>query len=146
MLVVGAAMLTFAFLGEGMVWLAVAVGAVSGLAGGGLDVIFPSLQADVIDTDEHRTGERKEGVYFAAWHFAAKTAVGISGMVVAFLLSASGFRPNAVQTPEALFTIRLLTGGMPLLCFTAGTLVFLRFRLTRSAHVEVRAALDRRAG
>jgi GPH family glycoside/pentoside/hexuronide:cation symporter len=144
MVVVGVTLLGFAFIGEGMIAAAVAIVAFAGVAGGGLDVIFPSLQADVIDTDEHLTGERKEGVYFAAWHFAAKTAVGISGMVVGLLLQASGFQPNVAQSEEALFTIRMLIGGMPLLCFGAGTLVFLRFRLTREAHAEIRAEIDRR--
>jgi GPH family glycoside/pentoside/hexuronide:cation symporter len=143
MAIIGAALLGFAFVGEGMVGVAVAVAACAGAAGGGLDVLFPSLQADVIDTDEHLTGDRKEGVYLAAWHFAAKTAVGISGMFVGFLLSASGFQPNAVQSEQALWTIRLLIGGMPLLCFGAGSLVFLRFRLTKAASAEIRAALDR---
>jgi GPH family glycoside/pentoside/hexuronide:cation symporter len=143
MAVIGLALLGFIFVGKNMVGVSVAVASFAGAAGGGLDVLFPSLQADVIDTDEHLTGERKEGVYLAAWHFAAKTAVGISGMIVGFLLSASGFRPNVEQSEQALSMIRLLMGGMPLLCFAAGSLVFLRFRLTKAAHAEIRKALDR---
>jgi GPH family glycoside/pentoside/hexuronide:cation symporter len=145
MAVIGAALLGFGFVGKGMVGISVAVAAIAGAAGGGLDVLFPSIQADVIDTDEHLTGERKEGMYLAAWHFAAKTAVGISGMIVGFLLSASGFRPNAEQSEQALFMIRLLMGGMPLLCFSAGSLVFLRFNLTKARHAQIRAELDQRA-
>jgi GPH family glycoside/pentoside/hexuronide:cation symporter len=128
-----------------MIATAVVVASCGGVAGGGLDVLFPSLQADVIDTDEFTTGERKEGVFLAAWHFAAKTAVGISGMLVGFLLSASGFRPNVAQSDEALFMIRLLIAGMPMVCFSAGSLLFLRFRLTRTAHAEIRRELDTRA-
>jgi GPH family glycoside/pentoside/hexuronide:cation symporter len=144
MAVVGAALLCFTFVGQGMIGIAIVVAAIGGAAGGGLDVLFPSIQADVIDTDEHLTGERKEGVYLAAWHFAAKTAVGISGMIVGFLLSASGFEPNVPQSEQALLMIRILIGGMPLLCFGAGSLVFLRFRLTRETHAGIRTELDRR--
>jgi Na+/melibiose symporter-like transporter len=32
----------------------------------------------------------------------------------------------------------------PLVCFGIGVLIFLRFRLTREAHAEIRAALDER--
>jgi Na+/melibiose symporter-like transporter len=64
---------------------------------------------------------------------------------VGFLLSASGFRPNAEQSEQALFMIRLLMGGMPLLCFSAGSLVFLRFNLTKARHAQIRAELDQRA-
>lgn len=144
MVVVGVVMFAFLFVGEGMVPAAVALVAVAGAAGGCLDVILPSIQADVIDTDELRTGERKEGIYFAAWHFVAKTAIGISGMCVGLVLSASGFRPNEAQSPEALFSLRLLMGAAPLAFYAAGTLVFLRFSLTRAVHAEVRASLDRR--
>ncbi len=142
MAMVGVSLLGFAFVGEGMIGVSVAVAGFAGAAGGALDVLFPSLQADVIDTDEHLTGERKEGVYLAAWHFVSKTGVGLSGMIVGFLLSASGFEPNVAQGPESLFMIRLLMGGLPLLCFGAGSLIFLRFRLTRAGHAEIRAALD----
>ena len=142
MAMVGVSLLGFAFVQEGIIGASVAVAGFAGAAGGALDVLFPSLQADVIDTDEHLTGERKEGVYLAAWHFVSKTGVGLSGMIVGFLLSASGFQPNVAQSPEALFMIRLLMGGLPLLCFGAGSLIFLRFRLTRAGHAEIRAALD----
>jgi len=145
MAVVGAALLGFAFVGHGMIAASVVVASCAGAAGGGLDVFFPSLQADVIDTDEFATGERKEGVFLAAWHFAAKTAVGISAMLAGFLLSASGFQPNVEQNEAAIFMIRLLIGGLPLLCFGAGSLLFLRFRLTRDAHAEIRRELDLRA-
>jgi len=145
MCVVALAMMGFLFVQRGM-WLpTLVVAGLAGAAGGCLDVVLPSLQADVIDTDEFRTGERKEGVFFAAWHFAAKTAVGLSGMVVGFLLQSARFVPNAVQEEGALWMIRALTGGFPLLCFGAGTLVFLGFALTREAHASVRLALDARS-
>jgi GPH family glycoside/pentoside/hexuronide:cation symporter len=116
-----------------------------GAAGGGADVIFPSLQADVIDWDEHRTGERKEGVYFAAWNFVAKTALGLAGIVTGFVLGASGFVPNQEQTETARLAIRGLMSGWPLLCYGLGALLFLRFALTRASHAEIRRALDSRA-
>jgi GPH family glycoside/pentoside/hexuronide:cation symporter len=60
------------FVGEGDHVLLFTLAAAGGAVSGALDVIMPSLQADVIDYDELRTGERKEGVYFAAWHLAEK--------------------------------------------------------------------------
>jgi GPH family glycoside/pentoside/hexuronide:cation symporter len=115
-----------------------------GFSSGGADVVFPSLEADVIDYDEYRTGERKEGMYFAAWHFAAKTAIGAAAMLTGFVLAASGFEPNTAQAESARFAIRALMSLFPLVCFGIGVLIFLRFRLTREAHAEIRAALDER--
>jgi GPH family glycoside/pentoside/hexuronide:cation symporter len=115
--------------------------AAGGFLAGGLDVIMPSLQADVIDWDEHRTGERKEGVYFAAWHLAEKLALGVAAAVTGLALTASGFVPNAEQGAEALFAMRLLLSLFPLCCYAAGALLFVRFGLDRAAHARVQQEL-----
>ncbi|UCE85335.1 MAG: MFS transporter [Deltaproteobacteria bacterium] len=144
MCVVSLAMGALGFMGEGDL---VGVTLVAGLAGGAgacLDVLFPSIQADVIDYDELRTGERKEGMYFAAWSFAFKTASGLAGMLVGFLLGASGFEPNVEQTQSTKWAIRALMSGIPFFCYSAGLLVFMRFGLSRSLHAEIRSAIDAR--
>jgi GPH family glycoside/pentoside/hexuronide:cation symporter len=145
MCVVGLAMGALAFMGEGDLAGVIAIAAVAGGAGACLDVMFPSIQADVIDYDELRTGQRKEGMYFAVWNFAFKTASGLAAMLVGFLLGASGFEPNVEQTEFAKRAIRALMSGIPFLCYSAGILVFWRFGLTRRAHAEIRAAIDARS-
>jgi GPH family glycoside/pentoside/hexuronide:cation symporter len=113
---------------------------------GALDVIMPSLQADVIDWDELRTGERKEGVYFAAWHLTEKLALGVAAGATGLALAASGFVPNQPQGGSALLAMRLLLSLFPLACFSAGALVFLRFGLDRSAHARVQSELGATRG
>jgi GPH family glycoside/pentoside/hexuronide:cation symporter len=120
--------------------------AAGGFVGGALDVLMPSLQADVIDWDELRTGERKEGVYFAAWHLAEKLALGIAAAVTGAALAASGFVPNRPQGDTAILALRLLLSLFPLVCFTAGALCFVRFGLDRAAHAHVRRELDAARG
>ncbi len=146
MAMVGVALGGLGFLGAGdftPFYLLVGLG---GAAGAGLDVLLPSIQADVVDWDELRTGERKEGVYFSLWHFAAKVAAGIAGLGVGLVLQASGFVPNQPQGPGAELAMRVLMSGVPFVCYGAGALVFLRFGLTRAAHAELRLALDSRTG
>jgi GPH family glycoside/pentoside/hexuronide:cation symporter len=113
-----------------------------GFAAGALDVLLPSLQADVIDWDELRTGERKEGVYFAAWHLAEKLATGIAAAATGAALSGSGFAPNQAQGESALLAMRLMLSIFPLACYGAGALLFLRFGLSRAEHAFVRERLD----
>ncbi len=145
MLMSALAMGSIYWIGEGQLVLMLALAGLGGFSGGGADVVFPSLEADVIDCDEYRTGERKEGMYFAAWHFAQKTAVGGAAMLTGFALSASGFEANAVQNERALFTIRALMSLFPVVCYGLGVLLFLRFRLDRATHAAIRADLDARA-
>lgn len=145
MCIVGGALFSMGFLGEGDMVGVMVVAAIAGVATGGLDTLFPSLQADVVDFDELRTDERKEGVYFAAWHFAAKTALGISGMLCGLALAATGYEAGARQPDDVIFTIRLLMSGVPLITYGAGIALFRRFALTREAHADMRRELDRRA-
>ncbi len=132
------------FFGPGDLWLAIGVVSFAGFAAGASDVLFPSLQADVIDVDEHRTGERKEGTYFAVWAFASKTSVSLVGMVVGLVLSSAGFEANAKQTDEAIWAIRFLWCGLPIFFWTAGILLFSRFRLSAAEHARIRAEIDAR--
>jgi GPH family glycoside/pentoside/hexuronide:cation symporter len=96
----------------------------------------------VIDWDELRTGQRKEGVYFAAWHLAEKLALGVAAAATGLALAASGFAPNQPQGGSALLAMRLLLSLFPLACYSAGALLFVRFRLDRAAHARVQRELD----
>jgi Na+/melibiose symporter-like transporter len=84
-------------------------------------------------------------MYFAAWNFVAKTALGLAGVVTGLVLGASGFAPNQEQTETAKLAIRGLMSGWPLLSYGLGALLFLRFALTRASHAEIRRVLDSRA-
>src|SRR5262245_58730638 len=130
--------------GEGDHVLLFSLAAVGGCLAGGLDVIMPSLQADVIDFDELRTGERKEGVYFAAWHLAEKLALGVAAAATGLALAGSGFVPNVEQGPRALLAMRLLLSLFPLCCYAVGAALFVRFGLDRAAHARVQRALAER--
>lgn len=103
-----------------------------------------SILADVIDWDELRTGERKEGAYSAAWGFAIKSATAIIIVLVSGALQFSDFEANQDQTEGTLWMLRILNGGLPLVMYTIAGFLFMRFALDESAHAEVRAELDAR--
>jgi GPH family glycoside/pentoside/hexuronide:cation symporter len=141
MVAVGCIMGAMFAVGGGDHLLLFSLAAAGGVASGGLDVIMPSLQADVIDWDELRTGERKEGVYFAAWHLAEKMALGVAAAVTGLALASSGFVPNQSQPGTAMLAMRLLLSLFPLCCYTVGAVIFVRFGLDRAAHARVQSAL-----
>lgn len=121
--------------------IGVSIGVIGASFGGG-NVLGPSVKADVIDYDEHRTGQRKEGVYFASWNLAVKTGGGLAIVLSGFALEAAGFRPNVEQTPTALLGIRVLFAGLPGVFYLIAALLMLRFTLTEQVHLEIRAGLD----
>jgi sugar (glycoside-pentoside-hexuronide) transporter len=146
MAVIGLAIGSLWFAHEGQVWLVLLICACGGFASAGTDVLFPSIQADVIDWDELQTGERKEGAYFAAWAFASKGAGALSSTLVGFSLTSVGFVPNAEQTAEVREGILQLAALAPTLLYALGILLFLRFQLGEREHAAIQAQLTARRG
>ena len=117
----------------------------AGLAHGCGGTIGPSIQGDVIVYDEYRTGERKEGSYFAAWNFVYKSALGVMLLLTGFVLEVAGFVPNQDQTMQVQLAIVALYGLFPLVCYAIGAYLFIRgFKLDEETYREIRAALDAR--
>lgn len=135
------------FLNEGAVILFLAIGFLAGTAAGCGGTVALSLQSDVIDYDELLTGERKEGVYFAAWNLAVKLANGVTVLIIGVTLQLAGFQPNAVQTPTVKFVLVAVSSGFPLAFYIMGVVLLSRYSLNEREHMAVRRALDiKRAG
>ncbi len=61
-------------------------------------VLGPSVLADVIDDDERRTGERKEGAYASLFTLVSKIGAALVTVLIGLLLSFGGYVPNEVQS------------------------------------------------
>lgn len=130
---------------EARLTLIIVMAAFAGLAAGCGGTIGPSIQGDVIDYDEHQTGERKEGSYFAVWNFTYKSALGFMLLLTGFVLEAAGFLPNEPQTMTVQLAMVTLYGLLPLVCYGIGAALFSRFKLNEEVYATIRAELDRRA-
>ncbi len=133
------------FLEEGSDMLISILAVICGLGAGSGAVVAPSIQSDIIDYDEYKTGKRKEGTYFATWNFVFKSATGITLMITGFVLSASGFVPNELQSDETKLALLTLYAIFPLVCYVAGAIIFSRFTLNETAYQEIRDTLDEEA-
>ena len=105
-------------------------------------VMGPSVTADIIDADELRTGERKEGSYAGVMNFIRKLGLSVAAAVTGFGLQFSGYDPTAeVQTEQVQNAIIWMTGGIPFICYAIGTLLFARFGLTSAEHARIQREL-----
>ncbi|CAE7836037.1 htdZ [Symbiodinium microadriaticum] len=77
-------------------WLLVGFCAHVGVAA--LMVTGGAMMADVIDEDEHKHGERREGVFFGATSFIAKAASGVGSLIAGLVIDFVGLTPD--MTPE----------------------------------------------
>jgi GPH family glycoside/pentoside/hexuronide:cation symporter len=125
-----------------MVWVLTFV---LGFAGGCGAVVAPSIKADVIDYDEYRTGERKEGSYLAIWNLVRKSAGSVTALATGLVLQFVGFEPNQEQTEEVQFAIKVLFSVLPASCYLIGSVLFARFAFNEREHAQVRSALAARA-
>ena len=133
------------FVGEGTILLISVLAALGGIAAGCGAMVGPSIQADVIDYDEYKTGQRKEGAYFAAWNFVYKSATGITIMTTLWVLDIVGFMPNVEQTDGVKLAIISLYSLAPFACYLVGAGLLARFSLDEAEHARIRVVLDERA-
>ena len=85
------------------------------------------MLADVIDLDARDTGDRKEGVFFAAWMFVEKVAGAIVVLMIGLALQATGFEPNAPLTPASGIAMRACLGIAPAVMLAGGAIVLRRY-------------------
>ena len=105
-------------------------------------VIGPSVTADIIDADELRTGERKEGSYAGVMNFIRKLGLSLAASVAGFGLEFSGYDPALeVQPQQVQDAIVWMAGGIPFVCYAIGTLLFARFGLTSEEHARIQREL-----
>ncbi len=122
-------------------------------AGFGISVCYlipNAMLPDVIEFDEWRTGQRREGIYYGFFVFLQKAALALSQFIAGQLLAAAGYLSTgpgqelATQPESALLAIRILIGPIPVLVLLAGLFFAWRFPITKEKHAEVLAQLAER--
>ena len=120
--------------GTPVVWL-LAIGGCVGLGQAASRVLPPAVLGEAIARDRERTGEDKEGAYFAAFHLVQKiggaVAVGIAGVVLQWSGIGAGVDPG----PRGELGIRLLMCVLPAVAMTVSVVLLGRragTRLSRS--------------
>lgn len=78
---------------------------------------------------EWKTGIKAEGMAFSACSFAQKISMGLSSVVVGWVLTLTGYVANQAQTPAALNGITFLYIGVTLLCTIGQIIIFIFYNL-----------------
>ena len=104
-------------------------------------MIYWAMIPDVTEVDEFKSGQRREGVYFAVTDFINKVVMSLGAFLVGVLLDVTGYIPEA--PPEASVTmIRVLTSFIP--AAFALLLVFFGFLnpMTKTKHEALKKAIE----
>lgn len=114
---------------------AMALAAPIGFAQAAMMTIPLSVKSDVVDWDEARTGQRKEGSYFAAWNLVNKLGAGTSVAIVGFAIEA----PGGSVDPDG---VRFVLTVLPACTLGTAALVLLGFRFGEREHALVRRHIE----
>ncbi|MBD3254439.1 MAG: MFS transporter [Candidatus Lokiarchaeota archaeon] len=86
-------------------------------------LLYPGF-SDVMDEIVIKTGKRKEGAYTGIRTFVGRLAFVFQAVVFAIIHQVTHYEPGAsTQDPLALFGIRFIMAGVPMICFAACTLL-----------------------
>jgi len=115
----------------------------AGLGYGAASVIPWSMVADVVESDELISGQRREGMYAGYLVFFRKIASALALWTVGMILSRVGFISGTtgsafVQQPEsALLALRMIIGYLPGIMLVLAILAAWRYPLTKEKHREI---------
>jgi len=129
--------------GDSGIFAIIVVGSALGL--GGVLALPPSMQADVIDYDEWENGSRREGEYIGFWSIVKKLAAAIAAGLAFPILDLAGYEPGAgVQGRSAVWALRLLYVGTPIVCNVLAMSVATRYPIDQATHERIRTEIEGR--
>ncbi len=106
-----------------------------------------SMYADIADEHELETGERREGVIYAARSFANKAAASFGlifgGLLIDFIAFPRGASLGSVPE-ETVWQLGFIAGPATSVFTIAGVLLFFKYRIDRSRHSEILSDLSKR--
>lgn len=102
-----------------------------------------TMFADVADYSELKNGNASTGLIFSSSSMAQKFGAAFGSAIVLWVLMAFGYdnAKGAVQTPEALSTIKALISWIPAIGSAAGILIMSMYPLTEKKMSEIREKL-----
>lgn len=115
---------------------------------GGLFTLVPAMMADVVDTDELKTHQRREGMYGSVFWWTVKLGMSAALAGGGYLLNATGFDValGGAQSGRTIILMRLCDAAIPFLASAFAIWAVATYPITEAKANEVRAELERRRG
>ena len=129
-------------------WLQVFASGLIAFTSSGFWILYGSMTADVIDSDELETGKRREGSFSACGSWIMKFGFGIGNWASGEILDGTGFKATlgGNQTDHAIFMIRFFLAAIPVVGLLISIAMLSRFPLTPEKMAEIRQQLEARRG
>lgn len=115
---------------------------------GGLFTLMPSMVADVVDMDEVRSHQRREGMFASIFWWVVKLGQGMATAMGGFLLASTGFDQalGGDQAESTLFWLRVWDVTIPVVFYMVAIWLVTTLDISREKAAEVRKILEARRG
>jgi sugar (glycoside-pentoside-hexuronide) transporter len=127
-------------------WVLFAFAPIGGIGFAVTDLMPWSMLGEVVDEDDLRSGERREGVYNGFFMFVRKLGGTIAVALAMALLGALGFTKASHQSASVQWAIRLLASVAPAAFLLLSVWISRGYPLGRDAHNRILHALEARGG
>jgi GPH family glycoside/pentoside/hexuronide:cation symporter len=131
-----------------MPWLLIVPAPLMAFGLGGLFTLMPSMIADVVDFDELKTHQRREGMFGSIFWWMVKLGLSAALAGGGYLLNATGFdvELGGAQSARAIVLLRIFDAGIPMLASAIAIWTVVKYPITEARAREVREELERRRG
>lgn len=131
-----------------MPWLLIIPAPLMAFGLGGLFTLMPSMMADVVDMDEMRTHQRREGMFASIYWWVVKLGQGMATAMGGYLLASTGFDEalGGAQSQDTLLWLRIFDVSIPVLFYLAAIWLIATLDVSREHAEKVRAILEARRG
>lgn len=115
---------------------------------GGLFTLMGSMIADVVDEDELKTNQRREGMFGSIFWWVVKLGMAAALAGGGFLLNATGFdvELGGNQAASTITMMRAFDAFIPAIASAIAIWAVASYPLTEDSAAEIRAELERRRG
>jgi glycoside/pentoside/hexuronide:cation symporter, GPH family len=113
---------------------------------GGLFTIMPAMMADIVDQDELKTDQRRDGMYGAIFWWVVKLGMAAALAGSGFLLNATGFDValGGAQSAQTILELRLYDAFIPAAASVLAIIIIATSGLTEAKSEATRKALEQR--
>ena len=114
----------------------------------GLWLMLPSMQVDIVDYDELKTGERREGGFASIYSWVLKLSFMVGFLISGPLLEMTGFDAElgANQGPQVYTYMRIGFLVIPVVALGIALFLLTKFPITAEKAEEIRFQLEERRG
>ena len=116
---------------------------IKGLGFGALNSLPAAMIADIVDIDELRSKEKRQGLYYAIYGFIFKFGIAFGAGLAPIMLSFIGFNAGGDNTKSALLWVQLFYGLVPGLFILVIIRVLWGYPITRQRHKRIQERVAR---